>query len=254
MQTAVVVTSYRWPAALDCVMATLYEQTVRADQVIVADDGSDPSVREIVEKWANKLPIEYVWQKDMNFRAARARNLAIARARAEYLIFVDGDCLLPPEFIAAHLKLMAPQTIVAGGRYLLSRTQSVKCVEAEFLNSYDIFQSIKFLRLPLGIFRDLFPAMWSQVRTCNVGVMRSDIIDVEGFDESYQGWGREDSDLIVRLLNRGLHIRSARFGAAVAHLHHEERSRGSLGKNDARFANVLAGDEYLPERSLFANQ
>lgn len=239
MKTTIIVTSYRRPRALELVLRSLALQQCQAKQVIVADDGSDAEVRGIARKWADRLPLDFVWQPDGAFRAARIRNLATMRAKCEHLIFIDGDCLLPPSFIRAHQQLSQANRIVAGGRFLLSPEQTRLRIENAAFQTKETFGALKFRRLPLGPLRDLSARSWRLVRTCNMGVMRGDIMSVGGFDESYKGWGREDSDLVVRMLNQGMRIRSARFAACVAHLHHDEASRDSLSENDERFSKIL---------------
>jgi len=239
MKTAVIVTSYRWPKALDLVLQSLALQRNQANQIIVADDGSSDSVRKVMRRWGGLLPLRLVWEPDVAFRAARVRNLAISCAKCDHLIFTDGDCLLPPDFVREHQRLIQQNHIVAGGRYLLSSVVTRDLIEAGVISAIDTFDVLKFRKLPLGILRDLKGRAWQRVRTCNMGVMRSDILSVGGFDESFEGWGREDSDMVVRMLNNGMMIRSARFAACVAHLHHDEVSRDGLAENDERFSKIL---------------
>ena len=211
-------------------------------QVIVADDGSTVSTRFVIERYKQQLPIEVVWQPDSDFRAARARNLAILRAKYDYIIFVDGDCLLPPNFIQNHLRLAHRGKIVAGSRALISEQETDRLMQSDKEKSIGyLFASHKFIKLPLGALRDTRQRSWQTVRSCNFGIHQADIVKVKGFDEGYTGWGREDSDFVVRLVQAGVTIRSGRFATCVAHLYHRERSRGQLSCNDARFEQTLLG-------------
>jgi predicted glycosyltransferase involved in capsule biosynthesis len=79
------------------------------------------------------------------------------------------------------------------------------------------------------------------VRSCNFSIYFNDLIKISGFDEQYIGWGREDSDLIIRLLKAGLKVRSARLAACVGHLHHRETPNTMRSPNEHRFVEVLAG-------------
>ena len=254
MKTTIIVTSYRRPKALELVLQSLVHQERPATQVIIADDGSDAMVREVIRKWADRLPLDFVWQPDGAFRAARIRNLALSRAKCEHVVFIDGDCLLPPSFIRAHQQLIQRNLIVAGGRFLLSPEETRLRIESGAMHSKETFGAFKFRTLPLGPIRDLGARSWQQVRTCNMGVLRGDMLSVGGFDESYEGWGREDSDLVVRMLNKGMRIRSARFAACVAHLHHDEASRDALTTNDARFSQILEDlTTVFPRKSVMLN-
>ena len=86
--------------------------------------------------------------------------------------------------------------------------------------------------------------------TCNLAVWRKDLLAVNGFDEEYQGWGLEDSDLAIRLLHAGLRRRSARFAAPVVHLWHRENDRGTLAENRRRLEAVLRSREIRARQGL----
>ena len=239
---SLILTTFNWPEALDLVLQSVAKQNLRPAQVIVADDGSTVSTRLIIDRYKQRLPIELVWQPDSGFRAARARNLAVLRAEHDYIIFIDGDCLLHPDFIQNHLKLARRGKIVAGSRALISEQETDRLIQNGKTKSNDyLFSSHKFSNLRLGALRDLRPYSWQTVRSCNFGLYKADIVKVKGFDEEYIGWGREDSDFVVRLVQAGVTVRSGRFAACVAHLYHRERSRDQLSSNDARFEQTLLG-------------
>ena len=237
------VTTFNEPLFLEYVLCRLAKQTVHAVQIVVADDGSNPGCRDVVQRWGSRLPVTLVWQPDNGFRASRIRNLAIVKATGDHLIFIDGDCLVPDNFIESHQKLAQPGWVVSGGRKLLDKTRSSKILNVnERSNTRSWFRGLKFLRLPLGFIRDLTPRRWRLVKTCNVGLLKSDVVAVGGFDERYRGWGREDSDLIVRLLHLGCRIRNGRFASCVLHFWHENQSRAQLSSNEEIFQKTLLDD------------
>ena len=90
-----IVTTYNRPDALELVIAGCLDQTDRHFEIVIADDGSGEPTRELIQRMAHAspIPIVHAWQPDEGFRAAASRNGAIARARGEYLIFLDGDCV-----------------------------------------------------------------------------------------------------------------------------------------------------------------
>ena len=238
MKICLLITTYNRPAALNLVLQTVANQTRVPDEIVVCDDGSSSATASVVRQWVSRLPLHHAWQPDRDFRAARSRNLGVSKTASEYLIWIDGDCMLPPQFVENHLSLAEQGYIVAGGRYLLADSETDSLLsDVKLVNN--AFRHIKFSVLWLGPLRDLRPKLWKTVRTCNLGVFRSDIEAIGGFDESYVGWGREDSDLVVRLIHGGRKVRSARFSACVAHLAHAERSRHHLSKNDLRFCACL---------------
>lgn len=255
MKVSVIVTTYNWPVALDLVLQSLHAQSHRPDQVIVADDGSGPETGELVAKWQLTWPaVEHVWHVDDGFRAGEIRNRAIEKARGEWLVMIDGDCVCPTSFIQAHLSLASPLALVAGNRLLLDAQQTSDALaghsskEALALAAQSA-RGHKLRRLALGPLRDLMPQSWKSVRTCNLGVARKLAVRVRGFDESYKGWGKEDSDFAVRCLHAGAKVRQARFACTVVHLHHTEASRDRLSRNQQKLDRVIAQRSVLPAES-----
>lgn len=221
-------------------LESVSKQTVAPDYVVVADDGSGVGSQVAVREWKGRLRyLTQVWQPDDAFRAARVRNLAALKTDADHLVFVDGDCLLPPTFVEKHRKLIRQNALVAGGRYLAGTQETQVLLGGMVDVDAELFNTAKFKSFTLGPLRDLRPRNWRAVRTCNFAVMRSEFLKVGGFDESYIGWGREDTDLVVRLINSGLTVRSGRFGACVYHLDHPVVDRSSLPENDQRLRRAM---------------
>ena len=244
MQIALLITTYDRPGALNLVLASVAKQSRLPDEVIICDDGSDYITSEIVASWSDRLPVCHAWCPDMKFRAALTRNLGILKSAADLLVFVDGDCLLPPSFVAKHLKLAERGFLVSGGRHLLSDEQT-KAVLSRSEAPSTVFNNWKFSSWPLGPLRDFSPKNWESVRTCNLSMYREDALKIAGFDENYMGWGREDSDFVVRLIHSGVKIRSGRLATCVAHLYHPESPRDRLSVNDQRFRETLNNPNHV---------
>ena len=119
---SVIITTYEREDALDAVLAALSRQGDRGFEVVIADDGSGPGTADMVERWRSRLDValRHVWQKNCGFRAAEIRNRALLACQGDYCVFLDGDCLAPPDFIATHRKLAEPGWFVTGNRVLLS--------------------------------------------------------------------------------------------------------------------------------------
>jgi GT2 family glycosyltransferase len=98
---------------------------------------------------------------------------------------------------------------------------------------------LPLLNLPGQVWRRRQPQHWQSARTCNMAVWRTDLVAVNGFDESYQGWGHEDADLAVRLIRHGVHYKNGRFALTVLHLWHAENDRSHLPENLARLDRIL---------------
>lgn len=248
LQVALLITTFNRPDALNCVLASVAKQSRVPNEVIICDDGSDFYTSTIISCWSSRLPVRHVWCSDRNFRAALTRNLGIFKSRAEVLIFIDGDCLLPPSFVQQHLKLLQPGYLISGGRHLLS-LEITQSILNKNLSLSAVFDNWKFVRWPLGPLRDLVSVNWGAVRTCNLTVYREDVLRIAGFDQTYTGWGREDSDFVVRLINSGVKVRSGRLAACVAHLYHSESPRDQLSVNDQRFCETLNNPNHVMANS-----
>lgn len=248
---SIILTTFNWPEALDLSLKSLTTQSVKPNQVIIVDDGSQPSTRKIIEQYKRKLTIDYCWQPDRNFRAARARNLGLSRVTTPYVIMVDGDCLMPSNFIQSHLHLASRDRLVAGARLLLDPGQTRKIISDQKAESPStLFDHFKFAKIPLGILRDASPNGWKVARTCNLGVSFDNLIKIRGFDEKYGTWGLEDSDLVIRLNNANVRIRNGRFAVCVAHLYHGEPRRVSIS-DQKYFVEDGRNDALTPTKSIF---
>ena len=84
--------------------------------MIVADDGSADETREVFSRHADaaKIPIHFVTHPRRGFELARCRNQGMQATQAPYLVFLDGDCVAPPDFLTRHLQLRQKRTVVAG--------------------------------------------------------------------------------------------------------------------------------------------
>jgi len=259
---AVVVATYNWPAALDRVLAALADQTYRAFEVIVADDGSGPDTADLAQRWTERAPfaVRHVWQEDEGFRAAAIRNRAVAATEAEYILFLDGDCVVRPDFLAGHAALASQGHFVAGNRVLLSREFSDRILEQQLdvwtwsnrrwiseRLSGGLTRWLPLLRLSPGAWRDRAPRAWEGAKTCNLAIWREDFLAVNGLDERYTGWGYEDSDLVIRLIRNGVRRRDGRLGTTVLHLWHQEHERAGAEQNLARLAAIQENPAFRAE-------
>lgn len=242
MKTSLLVTTYNRKDALALVLASVARQRVLPDEVIVADDGSRADTRALLERIARDfpLPLRHGWQEDDGFRAARSRNRAIAAARGEYILLLDGDMLLHREFVADHLRAAKAGCFVQGSRVLTSAALSARLLA-------DASASVRWFARGVRRRRNALRLPWLSevhlrrsernpaprgIKTCNQGWWRHDLLALNGFDERMHGWGREDDELAARALNAGLHCRQLRFAGLAYHLHHPERHQHGASRND----------------------
>jgi len=243
MRCALIVTTHERPSALARVLESLTTQTRWPDELIVADDGSGPATAELVERFAASAPcpVRHVWQTHEGFRAGRIRNEAIARSSREYLILLDGDMVMHPEFVADHVSLARPGHYSQGVRILLSdeSTQRIEQPGSQLPGILDrglgMQRRAYLLRSPAFARRlRRFGNRLVAIKSCNQGFWRRDLLAVNGFDEDMVGWGSEDKELCTRLENAGVR-RQTLLGAAIAfHLAHPPASRAQAGFNRAR--------------------
>lgn len=264
---SLIVTTYNREDALAAVLRALARQTDRDFEVIVADDGSGPATAALIDSWKEKLgvPLRHVWHEHRDFRAGEIRNRAILAASGAYCVFLDGDCIPRPDFVAMHGWLAEPGWFVTGNRVLLSEILTEFALKPEQqpelwtlrtwvgMRFYSgINRLMPLLRIPLGPLRRLRPDQWEGARSCNLGIWRADLERVDGFDAAFAGWGREDSDLLVRLIRVGVHRKDGNFAASVLHLWHPDADRHSLASNDDRLMDTIRSDRVNAAIGLLA--
>lgn len=258
--TSIIVSTYNRPDALELVLLALAEQDCGNEndlfEVVVADDGSTDATRALLDELQAKakLPykLRYVWHEDKGFRLALIRNKAVAKSCGDYLVFLDGDCVPLKSFVRKHQRLAEKGWFVAGNRVLLNKDFTDKVLRQKILFhnwcGVDWFLArikgycnrfLTLLPLPLsGFMRKLSAKKWQKARGCNLAMWRKDFLAVNGFDESYVGWGYEDSDLVIRLMRNNIFRKSGKFAVPVIHLWHEEIKRSDEEK--ANYAKLVA--------------
>ena len=264
---SIIIATYNRPDALDAVLRSLARQSDADFEVLIADDGSRPDTAAVVTRWQGRVGrrLVHVWHPDEGFRLAEIRNRAIAAAAGAYCLFLDGDCLARRDYVAAHRVLAERGWFVAGNRVLLSRelTERVlsKDLEVECWTmpqwlavrfSRGINRLAPLLSLPLGLLRKTRAHAWRGARGANIGIWRSDLVAVDGFDSGFAGWGREDSDLFVRLIRAGVRRKDGRYATGVLHLWHPEADRARLSENEQRLGQVLASNRISASKGLSA--
>jgi glycosyltransferase involved in cell wall biosynthesis len=264
---SVIVATYNRPDALDAVLRSLSRQTDQDFEVLVADDGSKPDTAAVVANWQARLrrSIVHVWQPDNGFRLAEIRNRAILASAGAYCIFLDGDCIARPNFIASHRSLAEPGRFVTGNRLLMSQSLSEQILKENLEPETWTFGKWREMRrarrinrlaplfcLPLGPLRNLHRQDWRGAQGCNLAIWRSDLIAVDGFESRFSSWGREDSDILVRLMHAGVRRKDGRLATGVLHLWHLEADRSRLQENEHRLTEILSSNRIRAVQGLSA--
>jgi len=240
MRVSLIITTYNRPDALLLVLRSIEGQITLPYEVIIADDGSTNDTKEVVTSFQEKSDIRVIhsWQEDSEFRAAKSRNKAIAKATGKYIILIDGDMILHPEFINDHINNTQSGYFVQGSRVLLTQDKTKQTLDQQKINFSLLSNGLQNRKNAFhsNILSKLFSNKRNYlrgIRTCNMAFYKQDCIDINGFNNEFEGWGREDSEFITRLLNSGINRKNVRFNAIQFHLWHNENIRDSLEKNDA---------------------
>jgi glycosyltransferase involved in cell wall biosynthesis len=247
MRVALVITTYERPDALAAVLASVARQRVTPAEVVVADDGSGVATRDLLTAFIGRstLPVRALSQPHEGFRLTRLRNLAIAATEMDYVVFVDGDMLLHPEFIADHVRIARRGFYTQGVRVHADARMTQKLIADPAREPGLWSPGLGGLRRTYLLHSPVLSALTRRlangllaIKGCNQGFWRDDLVRVNGFNEAIQGWGPEDKELAERLQNAGVRRQSLLFGGIACHLHHAPASRAALPANLAVLADT----------------
>lgn len=271
LKISVIVKTYNWPEALSLVLKSLNQQKTKYQfEVIIADDGSTKSTTELINTLRPKLSyqIKHIWHQDLGFRASTISNKAIQQATGNYCIFIDGDCICPKSFIAKHAQLAETNYFVAGGRVLVTEQYTKQALSDKNIEPahFSFFNLCKLklhkqcnkvhplIYLPLANFRKLSSKKWKNAKCCNLATWKQDLLNVKGFDEQFEGWGHEDSELVARLINSGVKRKNGKFATTVIHLGHKLLDRNKQAQNFASLMQTLNNQKTQTKTGLESNK
>ena len=209
MRTSLIISTYNREDALDLVLKSVSALKVHPHEVIIADDGSGPKTAELIHRHQKSFPIPLIHchQEDKGFRLSHIRNKATALSSGDHLIFIDGDMLVHPYFVHDHRIHTREGLFIQGSRVLLHKETTLTSIQ-QGLHRFSPFS-----------------------------------IKVNGFNEAFIGWGREDSECIIRMLHSGIERFNLRLGGIAYHLWHKEHVNPELlQKNNQELR--LAIEEY----------
>lgn len=249
LQVSLLITTYNRPDALQKVLYSILRQSIKPVEILIADDGSGEDTAEVIRTFAENcaIPVKHLWQEDDGFRAAQARNRAIAAASGEYMVTIDGDMVLHPEFIRDHILAAQKNTLVQGSHVMLTQEKTAELLsrptQTESVSFFDKGIEKRLSALRCGHLSKFIWRKKSQshksIKSCNMGFFREDALAVNGFNNEFVGWGKEDSEFVSRLYHQGLKRRNLKFGGIAYHLWHHEAERGALPHNDALLNKTL---------------
>lgn len=246
LKVSLIITTYNRKEALELVLKSVLKQSVMPKEVIIGDDGSREDTANLISSYKEKFPIPLIhcWHEDKGFRLSEIRNLAIRNSSYEYLIMVDGDVILHRDFIKSHMKAAEKGFFIQGSRVLLSeaKTQKALLLQKMAFGWFEKGVENRLNAISSGILSTIFikkSKSYLGVRGCNMAFWKEDVEMVNGFNEDFTGWGREDSEFVVRLINNGIYRKNLKFRGVVYHLYHQENNRRMLPQNDLILQNAI---------------
>jgi len=239
MKTSLLVSTYNRPAALKLCLQSVLAQTQLPDEIVIADDGSGAPTRAVVVamQQQSKVPIVHVWHEDDGFRLAAIRNKALVQASGEYIIQIDGDMLLHKHFVRDHLRFARKGYWLKGNRVMLPEnlTRALEfegaSLPTDLLFRADVGK--RKLLLPFGFLNPIltYRMPYKGVQGGNMSYWKADAEAVNGFDEAFEGWGKEDDDFVQRLMRAAVKPAQLVFGARAFHLYHPDADRSKVAIN-----------------------
>lgn len=235
MKVSVIITTYNAEEWLRKVLIGFSVQTVSDFEMVIADDGSSPKTKALVESFASKFkhPIVHVWQEDDGFQKSKILNKAILNSKADYLLFTDGDCIPRKDFIAVHLQYKEEGYFLSGGYFKLPMALSEtitevdiveqKCFRVSWLKQHGLKMNFKVTKLTHNkLFANFMNWITPTKRSWNghnASGFKKDILAVNGFNHEMK-YGGLDRELGERLFNLGLLSKQIRYSAICLHLDH----------------------------------
>jgi len=226
---SVVITTYNKPRFLHLTLEWYLRQSVQKFELVVADDGSGPETAEVVKEYQSRanFPIVHAWQEDKGFRLAATKNLSVRHSTGDYLIFGHDDCLPARTFVEEHIARRERGAFLTGGYVKLdeqftSTLTPDNVLNADFLSQLRRRDRRKMWHRHFNSYFYNWLGIKDRPRVLggNLSIWRDDFMAVNGFDETYEGWGREDSDIRTRMRRFGLKGKSIWHLPIVFHLYH----------------------------------
>ena len=245
---SVIMSTYNQPKHLELALAGLQIQTEKNFELQIADDGSRSETSDLIEKYMDRVPFQLVhsWQQDLGYRKTKILNEAIRKSKADYFIFIDGDCIPHKDFVKNHLQYRQKGYYLAGRRVELGPKFSEQ-LTAEMVLSGDLNRpnmgvllstfekDSEYWHRSIPIYNSFMRNLLKMDRIddlkgCNFSVDRESLFKVNGFDEDYEGYAREDTDIELRFQFLGLKIKSLKGLAIQYHVWHDRLSESEGNK------------------------
>lgn len=250
------ISTYNWPSALALCLDSILRQTHLPVEVVIGDDGSGEETRAVVDAFSRRcpVPVRHIWQPDDGFRLAQIRNKSFAASVGEYIIQADGDLVFHPRFVEDHLRFAQQGRFLAGTRSLLNEPDTKRLIagmdvstvpgDYQLQKRYNAWRNMGAAHLNYQLQKGIKQVKY--VLGANMSFWRKDLLAVNGYNEAFTGWGKEDNDLAIRLSNAGIQLHFLKFAAIVYHMYHKEAPKDRMSENELLLAAARQrGDSFV---------
>ena len=239
-KSSLVAPTYNWPDALELLLLSVKKQNILPSEVIIADDGSSVETTDLIKKFQIDFPVPiiHVWHEDNGNQKPKIMNKAIALAKYDYIIEIDGDIIMHKNFVKDHLSNAEKGFYLFGSRVNIQKS-IVKHIFQKKTVQYGFFTAgikkrTRTIYLPILMkFAKTHAIRSKKLRGCNMSFWKQDFINVNGFNEALVGWGIDDSEMIQRMHNMGLNGKRLKQTAIAYHIFHNEQDKKNIEINNA---------------------
>ena len=243
---SLLVSTYNSPEYLALSLKSVLMQSRMPDEVVIADDGSGDETKEVIDEFRKEcpVPVKHVWHPDDGFRLSAIRNKALKSAAGDYIIQIDGDIVMDPDFVKDHERYAVRGCFTGASRAFVSEDFSNEMRRSQQIDYAKLYthsiNKLNALRLPwVTPFFTGRNRKKTTIRGCNMAYWRSDAFRINGYNEDFKGWGSEDCEFAVRLSNSGLRKQWLKFAAIEYHLYHKTNDASNKDVNRIIMENAL---------------
>ena len=254
---SLIISYYKRLDFLELIFQSLDRQSFQNYEVIVAEDNNDPRTVDFIANACHEhlYKIKHVSHEDSGFRKTRILNNAVKIAAGEKVVFIDGDCVPQKHFLKEYDKAITDSNFCYGRRVFCSKRHTDILLNSKSIKSINILRAFLYGGKSLGAglylpFKKNIDKQYRRILGCNWGIMKKNILAVNGFDEDYNRAGvGEDFDIDWRLKKQGLKVRSMKGKAIVYHLYHE----ANYNPVDTEFVEKLMAEKKIAGKSFCVN-
>lgn len=234
MRISLIISTYNFSKALNLCLESVSRQTVMPDEIVIADDGSSEETVKIISQWRHRLPLRilHVWQENKGFRKSMIMNKGLAVCSGDYIIQIDGDIIMERHFISDHIIYARRGYFLCGSRSRINKNYTQKLLQGKNVQLSFFLPGIED-RVNAFRCRLLTPLFYkyNHLRGCNMSFWRDDIIEINGYDETFTQYGYEDEDVQERLKRLGRTKKFIKFMCIQYHIWHPEHpSKNNLAE------------------------